>query len=82
MVYAYDMRGHGASPGARGHVQRWQQLRADLGAFIAHVREREGVRRVSLLGHGLGALLALDYALFEPRQLRAVAALSPPSRGH
>jgi len=40
--YAYDQRGHGDSPGQRGHVGKFQQLRDDLHSFVEFVRSKEG----------------------------------------
>jgi acylglycerol lipase len=40
-VWAFDMRGHGRSAGARVQIDRIDHLLDDLDAFLAVVRERE-----------------------------------------
>ena len=62
-VYAYDQRGHGRSPGQRGHVDAWEEYRDDLGAFLSRARDSEAGLPVFLLGHSMGALVALDFVL-------------------
>ena len=62
-VFAFDLIGHGRSPGARGRVDRYDRLLAD----IAHARETmdnllPGKTQV-LLGHSMGGNLALNYLL-------------------
>jgi len=56
-VVGYDQRGHGASPGARGRIAAGDDLPADLAAVLDDVR-REAPKRVVLLGHSLGGLVA------------------------
>jgi alpha-beta hydrolase superfamily lysophospholipase len=77
-VHAFDLRGNGRSPGRRGHIRRWSELRDDLDRFLALVREEEHGRPLFLLGNSLGGLIVLDYALHHPTGLRGVIALSPP----
>lgn len=75
-VYALDTRGNGRSPGPRGHVQRWALYRDDLHRFVQLVHEREGIPPV-LLGHSLGGLMVVDYALEHPFTISGVAAAAP-----
>jgi alpha-beta hydrolase superfamily lysophospholipase len=75
-VYALDTRGNGQSPGLRGHVDRWKVYRDDLHRFVEFVQEREG-RAPVLLGHSLGGLMVLDYALEHPSCIRGIAAAAP-----
>ena len=39
-VHMFDLRGHGRSPGPRGHIMAWDEYLADLGIFLSMVRER------------------------------------------
>ena len=75
-VYALDTRGNGRSAGPRGHVERWALYRDDLLRFVQLVRGREDMSPV-LLGHSLGGLMVLDYALEYPATIRGVAAAAP-----
>jgi alpha-beta hydrolase superfamily lysophospholipase len=76
-VHAFDLRGHGHSAGPRGHIDRWDVLREDLGAFLALVREQERGQPVFLMGHSLGGLIALEYVLHHPEGLAGVVASGP-----
>lgn len=73
-VYAPDMRGHGRSPGQRGHLDHFAQVRGDLRAFLDLVHREEAGRPVFLLGHSLGGLIVLNYALHDPSGLVGVVA--------
>jgi len=59
-VVAYDQRGHGESPGPRGHA-KWPQLLDDLDAAVAHVRAAWPDRPLFLYGHSLGGVLVTRY---------------------
>jgi alpha-beta hydrolase superfamily lysophospholipase len=59
-VVGYDQRGHGASPGERGRIAAEDDLLADLAAVIDDVR-RSSPRRVVVLGHSLGGLVAARF---------------------
>lgn len=76
-VYAFDLRGHGRSAGPRGHVERWDVLREDLAAFLALAREHEPGHTLFLVGHSMGGLIALEYALHHPQGLAGVIASGP-----
>lgn len=77
-VYAYDMRGNGRSPGQRAYLRDWDEYRGDLHAFLALVREREGKLPTFVLGHSLGGLVVLDYALRHGDELEGAIAAAPP----
>ncbi|NPA91540.1 MAG: alpha/beta hydrolase [Chloroflexi bacterium] len=76
-IYTFDLRGHGRSPGPRGHVDRWDDYVEDVNAFLRHVRERLGPQPLFLFGHSMGGLIALDYALRHPEGLNGVIASGP-----
>ena len=59
-VHAFDLRGHGLSGGRRVFVNRWGDYLDDLAVRIEAVRD-PGIPFV-LLGHSMGALIALTYA--------------------
>jgi alpha-beta hydrolase superfamily lysophospholipase len=77
-VYAFDMRGNGRSPGQRAYVENWEDYRRDLHAFVTKVRDWEPSLPVFVLGHSLGALVVLEYALHFPTALSGVIAAAPP----
>lgn len=62
-VLAYDQRGHGRSPGPRGHAPSIGALAADAAVLIdAAGAMRPGLPRI-LYGHSMGANVALNAAL-------------------
>jgi alpha-beta hydrolase superfamily lysophospholipase len=68
-VYGYDQRGHGHSPGPRGHIDRWADYREDLRAFLGMVAAHEPGRPAVTYGHSMGTLVVLDYLLQHPQGL-------------
>lgn len=76
-IYAFDLRGHGRSPGQRGYVDRWEEYREDLRRFLAFIRREEPGLPVFLIGHSLGGLIVLEYALHHPEHLVGVIASGP-----
>jgi len=76
-VYGFDLRGHGRSPGPRGYVNEWAEFREDVKAFLTFVREQEPDRPLFLLGHSMGGLIVLEYALHHPEGLTGVIASGP-----
>ncbi|HEX6506540.1 MAG TPA: alpha/beta fold hydrolase, partial [Chloroflexota bacterium] len=34
IISSFDLRGHGRSPGARGHITSWEEYRDDVRRFI------------------------------------------------
>lgn len=76
-VYAFDMRGHGRSPGQRGHINSWAEYREDLNAFIKTVRQLRSGCPLFLWGHSLGGTVALEYALRYPDELQGLIVTAP-----
>jgi lysophospholipase len=74
-VLTYDVRGHGRSPGPRGHIDRFETYLADLDAAVAAARALvpESAPTV-LLGHSAGSLITLR-ALSGDRPPKAIAAI-------
>ena len=60
--YALDMRGHGHSPGQRGHVDSWSQWTDDVSAFVKHVSAIVSGDVVPL-GHSFGGAALLSTVL-------------------
>ncbi len=76
-VEAIDLPGHGRSYGPRGHVTSWDDYAAVMDAWWG--RAREGERRLdAILGHSMGTLLALEFALAHPGRIRALVLSAPP----
>ncbi len=77
IVYAFDLRGNGRSPGQRGYINSWAEFRADLIAFLNLVTTKEPDLPLFLIGQSTGGTIALDYVLREPYQLQGLILMSP-----
>jgi len=58
-TFAVDLRGHGKSAGARGHLDSWNQWTEDLAAFVAQVEGIAGGEVVPV-GHSFGGVALLS----------------------
>ena len=83
-VAALDLPGHGEAQGPRGDVPSWLLLREQLvPATFTATRGLPGQPEdlpIVLLGHSLGGVLALDFALAHPQRVAAVVASAPALR--
>jgi alpha-beta hydrolase superfamily lysophospholipase len=75
-VYALDQRGHGRSPGKRGHVSRFAQFLSDVAALRRLVAGEESGRQL-LLGHSFGGTVALRYLETDPQGVAGAIVSSP-----
>jgi len=74
-VYAYDVRGHGRSPGERGYIERFSLYLEDLAAMQVAARALVGRDApMVLLGHSHGSLITLR-ALADERPPAVAAAI-------
>jgi len=73
-VLAGDLRGHGQASGARGHVDRWEDLLADVDSWW---RASGSPDNLFVLGESLGGLVALDWALIHPERVKALVLAAP-----
>jgi alpha-beta hydrolase superfamily lysophospholipase len=76
-VYGFDLRGHGRSPSRRGFIRSWDEYRGDVGAFVRFVEGQNPGVPLFLLGHSMGGIIVLDYALRTPGGLAGVIAIGP-----
>lgn len=65
-VCGFDHRGHGSSPGRRGHIGSWTEYREDVRAFLAATAKLFPGRPIFLYGHSLGALIAAEFVIAYP----------------
>jgi pimeloyl-ACP methyl ester carboxylesterase len=72
-AYALDFWGFGDSGKGSGRYGFDQQVKL-LGLFI----EELGIQKVALIGHGLGASVAVKYALINPDRVPRLMVVSPP----
>lgn len=76
-IYALDWRGHGRSPGIRGHINQWSELRNDLHLFVKLVHRNHPDIPMFLFGHSMGGVMVLDYCLHKPEHILGIVCTSP-----
>jgi len=77
-IYGFDHRGHGRSPGQRGHINAWDEYRGDVNAFLKTIRAQNPQEAIFLMGHSMGALIVLDYILRGPEKLAGTIVSGTP----
>ena len=78
----YDARGTGRSEGSEVYVSSFQQFVSDLTVFRNFLRDQFGVRRrIVLLGHSLGGLVSVYWAMGPGREEIDAMILSSPCLG-
>jgi alpha-beta hydrolase superfamily lysophospholipase len=76
----FDLRGHGRSGGARGHVSSLNAYLQDIRQFLDLISKRyPGLPRF-LYGHSLGGLLALAYGIQYGSALKGMIVTGPALR--
>ncbi len=76
-MLAFDHRGHGKSPGRRGHIPDYETLLDDIATALAVTQEKYPQMPVFLYGHSMGGSLVLNYALRRNPELTGVICTSP-----
>jgi alpha-beta hydrolase superfamily lysophospholipase len=62
-VALVDVRGHGQSDGRRWHIDAFDDYVGDVDVFMAHVRAGAAGKKVFVVAHSQGALVAARWAL-------------------
>lgn len=77
--YAWDARGHGRSPGQRGHSPSFAHSVRDLDAFVRHICEEGGFRieNVAVVAQSVGAVLAAAWVHDYAPKIRALVLAAP-----
>jgi glycerol kinase len=85
-VYACDLRGHGLSPDGRHrgrvHVDAFSDYARDVSAVLALTAHRHAELPLVILGHSMGGLIAITYALDHPDSLDGAVISSPALGAH
>lgn len=81
-AFAYDMRGHGRSPGERGYAAGYDVWIKDLNAFVNHVRDHHGIApdNIALLANSVGAMNAVTWVHDYGVQIRCMVLAAPAFR--
>lgn len=75
--FGLDLRGHGRSAGQRGFIASWDDYLADVAALIAVARKGGPSLPVFLVGHSVGGVIAIDYAIRHGEELSGLVATAP-----
>ena len=77
--YAWDARGHGRSPGARGYSPSFAASVRDLDCFVRHVCEDDGfdIGHIAVIAQSVGAVLASTWVHDYAPNIRALILASP-----
>jgi alpha-beta hydrolase superfamily lysophospholipase len=76
-VYMFDLRGHGRSGKRLGHAPSYDILIKDLLQVAAWVRHKEDGKTPIIIGHGIGALITMDFTKTYPNLCRAMVLSAP-----
>lgn len=76
-VLSMDLRGHGQTPGARGHIPGYDSALLDIDLLIDEAAKKYPELPIFLYGHSLGGALVLYHSLNRRAKLRGVIATSP-----
>lgn len=74
-VQAFDLIGHGRSPGRRGCIDSYDQLLDDVLASVEFARKKSPRMPEFLYGHSMGGNLVLNLALRRPSEMRSLTGL-------
>jgi alpha-beta hydrolase superfamily lysophospholipase len=69
-IYAWEARGHGLSPGRRGHAAGFMEYVRDLDTFFRHLQKTHGLtpERTVVVAHSVGGVVAATWVHdFAPR---------------
>jgi len=76
--FGFDQRGFGQSEGERGHINSFSDYVDDLAKFIDGIVRQQTATPIFLLGHSMGSIVALSYALNYPGQVQGLLIFSCP----
>lgn len=76
ILFGADLRGHGRSGGARGHVSSIEDFMKDIDVSLEQARLRYPGLPIILYGHSLGGIQVLYYGLTHKPNIKGVIATS------
>jgi acylglycerol lipase len=76
-VYALDHQGHGRSAGRRALLRRVNGAVADLDSLVSQAAQAHPGSDIFLLGHSMGATIAVRYAIEHQDRLRGLILSGP-----
>jgi alpha-beta hydrolase superfamily lysophospholipase len=81
-IYAWDARGHGRSPGARGDSPSFAASVRDIEFFIRHITAAHGIApaNIAIIGQSVGAVLVSAWAHDYAPPVRCLVLTAPASK--
>ncbi len=81
-IYAWDARGHGKSPGQRGHAPSFGRMVKDVDVFVRGLAARHGFRveDAVVLAHSVGAVTATAWVHDHAPRIRGLVLVAPALR--
>jgi acylglycerol lipase len=76
VLFGADLRGHGRSGGARGHISSIEDFVQDIDVLLEEARARYPGLPIILYGHSVGGILVLYYGLLRKPEVKGVIAAS------
>lgn len=78
-MFAWDARGHGRSPGARGDSPSFAALVKDIDCFVRHIAATHGIatQDIAIIGQSVGAVLATTWAHDYAPRVRCLVLTAP-----
>lgn len=77
-IGVFDFRGHGRSQGPRVYIDSFEEYLRDISCFVDFLNSKHGMENNGiLLGHSLGGLAAVHWALRFPARLKGLILSSP-----
>ena len=77
-VFTFDLKGHGKSPGKRGHVRDYDSLLDDVESLLKTARKEHNDALLFLFGQSLGGNIVANYVIRKNTTEVAGAVLSAP----
>lgn len=77
VLAGFDLRGHGKSPGQRGHIPSYGQLMLDIDQFVSAVARTFPDIPLFLYGHSMGGNLVLNYLLRHTPNISGAVVTAP-----
>ena len=77
--FAWDARGHGDSPGARGDASSFSACVKDIQYFLQHIQHQYGIdeNNIAIIGQSVGAVLSATWVHDYAPKIRALCLASP-----
>lgn len=76
VLFGADLRGHGRSGGARGHISSIEDFMQDIDVVLEQARAHYPGLPIILYGHSLGGIQVLHYGLIRKPNVKGVIATS------